>query len=121
MKYAIHLLLLGLLLVPAAAAEGELVTWSSLGTYAGAAMMTAVAGQFFSRVPALRRLGRPAAQLSYGAGVAVGRCCLWRRGADPAKRAALRLQCRRCGFGGGGHVLPPAPGQGRACHNRRTR
>ena len=56
MKYAIHLLLLGLLLVPAAAAEGELVTWSSLGTYAGAAMMTAVAGQFFSRVPALRRL-----------------------------------------------------------------
>lgn len=56
MKYAIHLLLLGLLLVPAAAAEGELVTWSSLGTYAGAAMMTAVAGQFFGRVPALRRL-----------------------------------------------------------------
>lgn len=56
MKYAIHLLLLGLLLVPAAAAEGELVTWSSLGTYAGAAMMTAVAGRFFSRVPALRRL-----------------------------------------------------------------
>ena len=55
MKYAIHLLLLGLLLVPAAAAEGELVTWSSLGTY------------------------------------------------------------------GGGNVLPPAPGQGRACHDRRTR
>lgn len=64
MKCAIYLLPLGLLLVPAAAAQGEFVTWGSLGTYAGAVMMTTVAGRFFSRVPALRQVD--ALLLGYG-------------------------------------------------------
>ena len=90
MKYAIHLLLLGLLLVPAAAAEGELVTWSSLGTYAGAAMMTAVAGQFFSRVPALRRLD--ALLLSYLTALAL------LLGATAFGGEGLTLQLLLCAF-----------------------
>lgn len=56
MKYTVFLLPLALLLVPAAAEQGELVTWSGLGTYAGAVMMVAVAERFYGRVRALRQV-----------------------------------------------------------------
>lgn len=56
MKYTVFLLPLALLLVPAAAEQGELVTWSGLGTYASAVMMVTVAERFYGRVRALRQV-----------------------------------------------------------------
>lgn len=55
-RWSLFLLPMGLLCVPALAAEGELVTWAALGTYAGAVMAVTFAERFFSRLPWLSTL-----------------------------------------------------------------